>query len=268
MKRKSMILFLLLAFCSGSAFAYQNTYAVIVGVADYQNLTADDGDLVYTEKDAIAFYNFLKSKKGGSVPEENLVLLTNSRATKDNIINSSKALFAKAKRNDRVIFYFSGHGSKDCFLPYDFTEMGLNILYFKDVKSIFRSAHCNTKLLFADACFSGSMKNGLENNSEVQQNIAAGRSSSSNMKHIAVMMSCSDNETSIEAGDLHQGLFTYYLIKGLGGTANTDGSKFVTIQELFYYVFHQVQDDAASRGYSQTPQLFGNFDLRLIVANI
>ena len=102
----------------------------------------------------------------------------------------------------------------------------------------------------------------------MQQNIAAGRSSSSNMKHIAVMMSCSDNETSIEAGDLHQGLFTYYLIKGLGGTANTDGSKFVTIQELFYYVFHQVQDDAASRGYSQTPQLFGNFDLRLIVANI
>lgn len=265
MKIKSIVLFLLLSFIGGSAWAYDNTYAVIVGVADYQNL--DESNLEFTASDAVNFYNFLKSKKGGSVPESNMVLLTNSQATKANIINSAKTLFAKAKKNDRVIFYFSGHGSSGCFIPYDYSQMGYNILYYDDVKAMFRVAKCNTKLLFADACFSGSMKDDLEKNSQYQQNVTNGKRNSSNM-NIAVMMSCSNDEYSLEAGDLRQGLFTYYLMKGLGGSANTDGSKFVTIQELFYYVYHQVKDDADSRGHKQTPQLFGKFDLRLIVAKI
>ena len=267
MKGKSLLLLVLLAITGSSAWAYENTYAIIICIADYQNLTEETGDLEFTVNDAVSFYNFLKSNKGGAVPESNLVLLTDARATRTNIINSAKTLFAKAKKNDRVIFYFSGHGDSGCFLPYDFTLLGQNILYFSDVKSIFRSAKCKTKLLFADACFSGSMKDGLTKNTQVQQNIDDGKKNSSNM-NIAVMMSCSNNETSIETTDLRQGLFTYYLMKGLGGSANTDGSKFVTIQELFYYVYHHVQDDAASRDHSQTPQLFGKFDLRLIVAKI
>ena len=258
---------MLFVFVGMNAWAYENTYAVIVGVADYQNLTEGDGDLTYTVSDAHAFYNFLKSKKGGSVPESHLVLLTNAQATKENIVNKSKALFSKAKKNDRVIFYFSGHGTDGCFLPYDFTRMGLNILYFDDVKAIFRSAKCNTKLLFADACASGSMKDEIINRPETQQNISNGKKKSSNM-NIAVMMSCSSGETSIESSDLGQGIFTYYLMKGLGGSANTDKNKYVTIQELFYYVYHQVKDDAARRNHVQNPQLFGKFDLRLIVANL
>lgn len=86
--------------------------------------------------------------------------------------------------------------------------------------------------------------------------------------NIAVMMSCQGDETSMEMGSLQQGLFTYYLIEGLGGKANRDGNMFITIQELYYYVYHKVQDKAASRGKKQTPELFGKFDLRLIVAKV
>ena len=156
-RRISFVLFILLGM-STMALAYNNTYALVIGVADYKNFSREDGDLNFTIKDAENFAAFLKSKKGGSVPASNIILLTNAQASKENIIAKGKALFAKAKKDDRVIFYFSGHGSKGCFMPYDAGDIGNSLLYFNEVKSIFRSAKCNTKLLFADACFSGSMR--------------------------------------------------------------------------------------------------------------
>ena len=245
-------------------FAYNNTYAIVVGIADYKNYTINDGDLNYTTNDARLFYEFLRSKKGGSVPAENIVYLTNSRASKANIIAQGKALFSKARENDRVIFFFSGHGDKGCFVPYDAGGYGDNLLYFSEVKSIFKSARCRTKLLFADACFSGSMKN-LNITKSIQQTLNKEMKVASNM-NIAVMMSCKGNEVSWELGELQQGIFTYYLIKGLGGLANEDNNAYVTIQELYYYVTKKMRAKSASMGHSQTPELFGNFDLRLIVA--
>jgi hypothetical protein len=57
-------------------------------------------------------------------------------------------------------------------------------------------------------------------------------------------------------------------MEGLGGGANRDGNKYITIQELYYYVYHKVQDYANKCGQSQTPLLFGKFDLRLIVGKL
>lgn len=262
---KCKILFIGLLFFASYAYAYNNTYAVIVGVADYQNLAPGNGDLMYTINDARLFYEFLISKKGGSVPAENIVFLTNSHASKANIIAKGKKLFSRAGRNDRVIFFFSGHGNRGCFVPYDAGLSGENMLYFSEVKSIFRNARCDTKLLFADACFAGSMK-GIEIK-DAQQIMEKEIKTASKM-NIAVMMSCRGNETSMELGDLRQGVFTYYLIKGLGGLANSDNNKFITIKELYYYVYQKTRAKANSVGHVQTPELFGNFDLRLIVANM
>ena len=266
MKKRLVILLLALMGMGVSAMAYNNTYAIIIGVADYKNFSAYEGDLSYTVSDAMRFAAFLKSPKGGSVPAINICLLVDSQANKANIIAKGKALFAKAKKDDRVIFFFSGHGDRGCFLPWDATEYGNNLLDFSDVKAIFRAAKCDTKLLFADACFAGSMR-GNGGRTNFHRNDGGGRNNSSNT-NIAVMMSCKDNETSLEAPDLHQGLFTYYLMKGLAGEANPDHNRFVTIQELYYYVYHKVKDDAARRNHSQTPDLFGNFNLGLIVAKV
>ena len=264
MKRVLLLLMLFLGLCQTS-YAYQNTYAVVIGIADYENLSRRDGDLRYTVNDATKFYEFLKSKKGGSVPEKNILLLLNSQATKEEIVNKSKELFSRAGVNDRVIFYYSGHGWKECFMPYDVTKRGRNMLYFDEVKEIFRCAKCSTKLLFADACFAGTMKESIMKKSAKRNDK---KHYDMDNVNIAVMMSCKADETSLEMGSLKQGVFTYYLVEGLGGEANKDGNKYITIQELFYYMYHKVQDKAAQRKNKQTPELFGKFDLRLIVANV
>ena len=265
-KRFTFVLFILLGM-NFMALAYNNTYAIIIGVADYKNFVPGDGDLKYTVNDAASFAAFLKSKKGGSVPAANIILLTDAQASKANILAKGKALFSKAKKDDRVIFYFSGHGGKGCFVPYDTDDMGNNLLYFSEVKSVFRAAKCDTKLLFADACFAGSMKGVTTTKEAFKKSLKKGLKDASKM-NIAVMLSCQGDEASIELPSLKQGLFTYYLMQGLGGDANRDGNKFVTIQELYYYVYHKVQDRAAKIDHKQTPELFGKFDLRLIVAKV
>jgi len=58
--------------------------------------------------------------------------------------------------------------------------------------------------------------------------------------------------------DKEHGIFTYYLLKGLGGAADSDEDKILTIAELAKYVHSKVKDYAALKGREQTPELQGD----------
>lgn len=268
---RKIFLFLLFLCTFHNVYSYDKTYAVIIGVADYKYYGRSDGDLKYTINDAMKFYSFLMSEKGGSVPKENIVLLLNEEATKENIIKKSKELFANVKEKDRIFFFFSGHGLNRRFMPYDVTRTGDNVLYFSEVAEIFRHAKCNTKLLIADACFSGTMKKWIEEgrrdrnvDEEEQKKLAAAQ----NKINIAIITSCTENEKSIELNTIEQGIFTYYLIKGLEGEANQDDNEYITLKELIEFVNKKVKAKAAECKGKQTPGIMGKFDSRLIVAKV
>ena len=264
---KFTLIITLISVLSSIEFFANNTYAVIVAVEDYKVMTSLDGDLNYTVDDAIKMTKFLMSKEGGSVPKENIYLLTNKKAKKANIIYYTKQLFAKAREGDKVIFYFSGHGVKGAFVPYDVTKSGRNMLYFSEVKNLFKVAKCKTKLLYADACFSGGLKN---SSSKKLKKILFKNSKLKAIanQQIAVMLSSSKNETSIELPSFKQGLFTYAIIKGLKGIADKNKDNSITIEELFKYVYYYTVTTAKKRNHNQTPVLFGNFDLDLEIGKV
>lgn len=56
-----------------------NTFAVVVGISDYQDPAIPD--LKYADKDAEAFAQFLRSDAGGKLDGEHLKLLLNSNAS-------------------------------------------------------------------------------------------------------------------------------------------------------------------------------------------
>ncbi len=56
----------------------KNTYAVVIGISDYQD--KDIPDLRLADKDAEAFANFLRSPAGGSLDGYHLKVLTNEAA--------------------------------------------------------------------------------------------------------------------------------------------------------------------------------------------
>lgn len=261
---KKILIFICYIIFATHVYAYENTYAVIIGVADYKN---DEyiNDLPYTINNTRAMYSFLRSKAGGNVPAKNICYLTDANATRANIIHMAKALFSKAKEGDRVIFYYGGHGGEGFVTPYDYNGFVETTIYYSDIKAIFKTARCKTKLLFMDSCYSGAIKKNPISRNGNMNNIR--RNDDRNM-NIAVMSACKANEFSWQTSSYEMGVFTHFLIKGLSGAANSDGNKYITIKELFHYVYKHVIAETKYYESLQTPELFGNFDLRLIVANV
>jgi len=246
---------------------YGNTYAVIVGIADYK-YESTAPDLTWTINDADKFSGFLMSEKGGSIPAGNIYLLKNSKAKKANIIYYAKQLFAKAGENDRVIFFFSGHGTEGALVPHDgvynpSTQQTYNLLYYTELQDIMKSAKCKTKMIFADACHSGSIKEKefkkVEDKTEPKPPVRAPQD-----LEVAIMTASSATELSIEMPELKMGLFSYHLIDGLEGSADANKDKRVTIFELHNYVYNQVH----AKNPKQSPVTFGKFDKEMVVSSI
>jgi hypothetical protein len=215
-------------------------FAVIVGVADYDGTAYD---LTYSDDDARLFYNHLKLSLPNEMANGSSVLLLNKNATRQNILNSLQDVFAKSTENDFIIFYFSGHGSPGNFCPSDIT----NNLQHELVKNYFKNAKAKYRLCIADACFSGSI--GSQQSSSTEN-------STQNLKdaRIAVIMSSKPNQTSAETNTLQQGVFSYYLINGLKGEADTNNDKYITIGELFIYTKNKT---AQRTNGKQIPVVYG-----------
>ena len=89
--------------------------------------------------------------------------LTDSNATKQNILNTITELVAGTGRGDSLVIHFSGHGSQvtcgkdrmalvDCILPYDFDWD--HVITDKDLNTIFEKHREHVEVII-DACHSG-----------------------------------------------------------------------------------------------------------------
>ena len=242
---KFILLSLLLFFSYLQSKSQRQIYAVIVGVSDYKNDNLEL-DLNYCDDDARSFYNLLVES---GVKKENIALLTDYYASKQNIINKLNSIFSKANTADEVIFFFSGHGDNGCFVPYDYDGYSY-LLKHSDIKVAFKQCKASRKLCIADACFSGSIKHPSNKSKEKVKTI-------SEKSGIVVMMSSRDYQTSLEIPSLKNGAFTYFLVKGLKGFADKNIDKTITVSEMYYYTKEKVKLETQNK---QTPIIFGNFD--------
>lgn len=245
-------------FCASASKPYADTYVVIVAIGDYKHANKGSGDLTYPENDADKFYQFLVSEKS-KIPQKNILLLKNEQASKASIIRGLSKVFAKAKANDRVIFYYSGHGEAGNLIPYDAKPKGINDrINYDDIKAIFRKCEANTKLCFIDACFANSIKT----KSKSKTKSLNGQLTNAD---IIIMVSSQSFQTSIEYGALKQGVFSYFLLKGMEGKADRNNDKKVSIVELHSYVYKNVKVYTKSK---QLPHTFGQFDRNMTIANL
>lgn len=240
-------------------------YALIVGIGDYLNYQ----QLNFTKGDAMAFYQHLKSPAGGMLSDDNILLLTDKEATALKISNKMADLFAMADSNDLVIFYFAGHGIDGAFLPVDYDGYN-NFLDHNSLINAMQDSEAKYKIIIADACHSGSFaikyeeyrKNGdkfplatVRGGKTVNDRLKDFYSSFSKAKKgLAVFSSSAADEISLEANNLKQGVFSYYLIEALKGAADSDRNTIITTKELFDYISKKVHQ--FTNGY-QTPNFMG-----------
>lgn len=84
---------------------YETSRAIIIGINDYQKVSP----LSYAVSDAEGIRNALHDNF--SFASENIVMLVNDEATKQNIMSAFLSLAASTVNpDDRILFFFAGHG--------------------------------------------------------------------------------------------------------------------------------------------------------------
>lgn len=239
--RKKFFFTLLLGlfYLTPRAFATDKVHLVSVGIADYPG-TAND--LSLPAKDA-ASVKWLYEKNSNAVTE----ILTNSSATKEAILSTIRTTFQYSSTDDIVVFFFSGHGYKGGLVAYD------GYLSYEEIRQAMSVTHCKNKMIFADACFSGKMRQGA---SEVKQEHED--------SNVMLFLSSRDNETSIERRDMKNGFFTSCLVDALRGKSDANRDRKITAKELFKFVSDNVR---ALSNNKQHPVMWGHFsdDMPVIV---
>ena len=223
------LIILLLFLCFPLIAEAQDIYLFSAGVSDYPGI---QNDLVLPAKDASAVHRlFLQNGRAKSV------LLTNENANKRNILTKARNHFAGAQPDDIVVFFFSGHGYQGGFVAYD------EFISYDEIRQLLSSCRAKNKMIFADACFSGDIREEGHTTRPSQQNVM-------------LFLSSRSNEVSIERRDMKNGFFAACLIRALKGGADADRNRIITAKELYKAVSSGVKELSHDR---QHPVMWGNF---------
>jgi len=255
-----------------SAAPVPKTYAVVIGISNYENGITN---LDFADKDAQVFADYLKSKAGGTVPEENIRLLLNKDATFTAIYDAWNWLLETCQKDDLVYFYFSGHGDMEnttiyklgFLLSYNTPRSNYinNSLRIEDLNNFANtlSAKNNAKVvLITDACHSGKLA-GNDN----RGTFLVGEQLRAVINKEIRITSCAPDQLSMEDEGWGggRGVFSYYLVKGLEGLADKGQDGTVTVNEIKNYLDSSLSADPllAERAHKQNPVIKGieNFQL-------
>ncbi len=228
-------------------------WIVLVGVSRYTAMPS----LKYTDDDAFKLHSFYKSPAGGALPDEQIKILVDEDANKDNITKTLKEITSKANKQDMVMFFFSGHGISGAFLPSDY-DGRMQIVSHKEILDIMESSKAKSKVVIADACHSGSFTEKGESYEAALNHLYSAFNNSRG--GTLLLLSSKAEETSIESNGLRQGVFSHFLIEGLKGKANMDNDDIITVEEAFEYIYTNVRQFTNNR---QSPVIRGNFDTKM-----
>lgn len=242
---------LLVLFTLIGAFASfgQKTYLVCVGLNVYSD---GSNPLPCSRNDAKGIAKFFNNYNGSDV-----FMLLDANATRNHIIKILKRQFAKAGPEDEVIFAYSGHGFDGGVSTYKTGEY----VYCSEVQEIMRNCKAGRKVIFMNACHSGSFTNKNKNNNNNSRN----RNYKESDADVMLFMSSRDNESSWERSDMTFSFFFDRLLYALEGKADKNGDKKVTARELFNYVYGGVLKDTNN---VQHPQMYGSFDDDMVVVTL
>jgi uncharacterized caspase-like protein len=207
------------------------------------------------------------------VRSENILLLTDGEATSLKIRLGFKDLKRRANKDDTVLILIAGRGTVDptgsrnsFILPHDAdpqdlkgTALAVDELHALVTDQLQSAARV---ILFLDVCRSGSISaSSTAGMSRSLEALGAGPGK------LFGFLASSPNQVSIEGpqfGSGH-GVFSYYLVKGLHGEADTNSDSYVDADELVYYVAAQVQKATNRR---QRPREFGAYDKEMRVSDL
>ena len=243
----------------------KNTLALIIGVSDYENTPAK---AIYADTDAMVFRDYASEKLG--IPDNRIKTLVNDGADKRELLVSINNWLSRSVKQDQtdVYVFFAGHGlasddGKNMYLlPYDGSPEFLDdTAFLRDrIFSDIASANPRSVTVFLDTCYSGSNR-GSEMLIADARPILLKAKDTSVPDGFTVFTAAAGDETAKSLEEAKHGMFSYFLMKGMEGDADTNGDKQITAGELHTYVKSNVVQQSSG---TQTPELQGDADRVLV----
>ena len=213
---------------------YRKSYAVIIGINDYDKWPKLDSAVF----DATAVQSLLLAN---GFHEAKLIL--NKEATQRRILTELYSeLPQKVERDDRILFYFAGHGtttkvygkfSTGYIIPVesglsDFPATAISMGQIRDICSRIIAKHI---IFVMDCCYAGQI---LEQGHKIQQNGDSEIEGSTYKRVIQIITAGTKDQVALE-GEKH-GLFTEFFLQSLKGDADLNSDKVVTGREMGTYI--------------------------------
>jgi uncharacterized caspase-like protein len=215
--------------------------------------------LAFCDDDAQQLFDFFRTEEGGEVPLAQMKLLKDHQATKENILQAANQLFSNANPEDLILFYFSGHGLPGAFLPVD-SDGEMQSISHQLIMSLLRNSPANHKMVIADACHSGSF-NAVSDTRTMASALPDSPIPASGS--LGFLLSSGTSEYSHEFDGISSGVFSHFLIRGLKGEAEKNSDGFISVTELFHFVYEKVRRFTKN---IQSPVFYGHFDEHLPVS--
>ncbi|OUR92412.1 hypothetical protein A9Q87_08035 [Flavobacteriales bacterium 34_180_T64] len=258
-----------------------NAYALIIGVG---------ADLPDTVTDATAIYNVMVDDTICGYKEENVILLTNEKATEVGILKGLDTLIELTDENSSILIFYSGHGGH-------YQDANNNIYYLqpndydpvkfqpyvdaKDLRKKINALQSKRLILLLDCCHAAGMFKGETvgaNQTSLGSDTNASQSQNLNEieglaqkvdddRGISIVSSCREDQKSwIMPGDVNS-LFTKCLIQVLRAQHKRYfEDEYIRISEIVQYIFRKVPEVEPRQNPYVNLQIYDDFILSLIPA--
>ena len=236
--------------------------ALIIGIENYTEAPKAN----YANLDAKYFFDY--ARKAFGAKKQNINLLVDEGAT---IVKTDKALSLwlktkiKTNQSDLIIF-FAGHGlasndGKELYLlPQDGNPDRLQRTALSRTELFQEIINLNPKsvTMFLDTCYSGVSRDEKMLLASARPIRIVANEEESIPDNFTIFSASKLDQISSGLKEAKHGIFSYYLMKGLEGKADSNKDYKITNGELLAYMDLNVSQKAAELGRQQNPSLAGN----------
>jgi hypothetical protein len=238
----------------------RDAVAIIIGIADYQNLPRAD----FANDDARVFYDYAVRALG--VKPENIKLLVDADADEVGIYRAFKTWLPNRVRSSTDVYvYYSGHGLPTAdgqglyVLPQradrDFIDK--TAITQAEINVAIQAAKPKSVTIFLDACYSGQARTG-ETLLASTRPVSLKADTTAFPDGFTVITASRGDQISSSSPELKHGIFSYYLMRGMEGDADVNRDGKITVGEMQTYLAENVSRQAGMMNRRQEPQVVGD----------
>ncbi len=241
--------------------------ALVIGIADYPMLKQPIPGADQNARDA---YLWLTETRG--VKTENVTLLVNAQAVREEILAAARRMATKVQPGGAMWVVFVGHGApaadgRDGVLVGADAQQTPRMLYARSItqtelRQALSGGRAATRVLVLDSCFSGKVSDLASVAPGLQPTLVADRATMA-PQGFTVSTAGTSQQFAGPLPGLARPAFSYLFLGALRGWGDDDGNGRVTAGEAAAYAKRALASLGGVTGRSQTPEILGDASVPL-----